>query len=120
MCIRDSKLALADDQVEEFDKLVRPAFVKKDYDNVSWNYDSMLTLYLGSKHDKKKMKALLSKEQNLVLQITVKNAEGYAHMFGDNGGMVVQAAAFDPVGGFFDGLAEVVGDFADMLERAFK
>jgi len=113
------KLALADEQVGEFDKLVRPAFLKKDY-NVNWNYDSMLTLYLGSKHDKKKMKELLSKEQQTLLEITTKNSEGYGHLFGDNDGIIVQAGEFNVMGGVLEGLFSFVEGFADALGRAFK
>ena len=110
------ELALADDQVEEFDKLVRPAFVKKDY-KTAWNYDSMLTLYLGAKHDKKKMKKLLSEEQYLVLHFTTKPAEGYGHLFGDNVVVRRQAVAADPVSAFFEGMLDSVADIAEGLEN---
>jgi hypothetical protein len=113
-----SKLALSDKQLDEFDTLVRPNFLKSDIE-VNWNYDAMATLYLGSKYDKKKMKSLLSNEQNLVLEITVKPAEGYAGFFGDNANVVVgQAVAVQQnvVFEIFDDLFRAVGDIADAVE----
>ena len=115
------KLALSDSQLEEFDKLVRPSFLKKDIET-NWQYDSMATMYLGSKHDKKKMKKLLSEDQNLALKLAVKPAEGYAGFFGDNGGNVGMAVAveenmaFTILGAMFEGLA----DFADSVENAMN
>ena len=109
------KLVLADDQIKKFDELVRPAFMKKDI-NVTWQYEFMATLYLGSLHDKKEMKKLLSKEQHTALQITLKPAEGYAGFFGDNNNMVVGqvVAANDPVEWI---LGEAIGNFLDNLEN---
>jgi hypothetical protein len=116
------RLALGEDQIEEFDKLVRPAFLKKDIE-VSWNYEAMATLYLGSKYDKKKMKELLSEEQYLVLTLAVKPAEGYAGMFGDNNNVVVGrqvVVANGPLLGFLDGMLDAVDDLAELLVNPFE
>jgi hypothetical protein len=109
------RLALTDDQVEEFDDLVRPAFLKKDVE-ISWNYEGMATLYLGSKHDKKKMKKLLSEEQHLLLTLAVKPAEGYAHMFGDNNVVVQrQVVAEAPILGFLGEMLDAFDELAELL-----
>jgi hypothetical protein len=118
------KVAISDEQLEEFDKLVRPAFLKKDYD-VTWQYEHMATLYLGSKHNKKKMQELLSKEQYLVLKIALKQAENYAGLFGDNA--VAQrnvVVAADPMfgifGGVFDALEEMANFVGESVEGALN
>lgn len=115
------RLSLSEDQLEEFDKLVRPAFLNKDID-VSWNYEAMATLYLGSKYDKKKMKELLSEEQHLLLKLAVKPAEAYAGMFGDNNVVVVgrQAAFDDPITRFLSSILDAIDDLAELLSNPLK
>ena len=110
------ELALSDSQVKEFDKLVRPAFLKKDID-VNWQYDSMATLYFGSKYNKKKMKELLSEEQYLILTLRLKPAETYSYMFGDNVAVKVDVGPqtyvvklLETVFGGLEGLANDIGD----------
>ena len=68
------ELSLSDSQLDEFDKLVRPTFLERDID-VNWQYDFIGTLYLGSKHDKKKMKKLLSEDQYSILTLVLKPAK---------------------------------------------
>ena len=110
------ELALSDSQVKEFDKLVRPAFLKKDID-VNWQYDSMATLYFGSKYNKKKMKELLSEEQYLILTLRLKPAETYSYMFGDNVAVKVDVGPqtyvvklLETVFGGLEGLANDIGN----------
>ena len=91
IAIMRSKLALSDSQLDEFDKLVRPNFLKKDIET-NWQYEHMATLYLGSKFNKTKMKKLLSEDQYLILRLTVKPSETYAAFFGDNGNFAVARA----------------------------
>ena len=117
------ELALSDSQVKEFDKLVRPAFLKKDID-VNWQYDSMATLYFGSKYNKKKMKELLSEEQYLILTLRLKPAESYSYMFGDN---VAVEVAVGPetyvvtlLETVFGGLAELADDIGDAIGGVVK
>jgi len=117
------KLALAEDQIEEFDKIVRPAFLERDIE-VSWNYEAMVTLYLGSKYDKQKMKKLLSEEQLLELRIAVKAAENYGGMFGDNNNAVVAvggvAIADAPILGFLDEMLDAVEDLAEIVQQPLE
>ena len=68
------ELSLSDSQLDEFDKLVRPTFLERDID-VNWQHDFIGTLYLGSKHDKKKMKKLLSEDQYSILTLVLKPAK---------------------------------------------
>ena len=68
------ELSLSDSQLDEFDKLVRPTFLERDI-NVNWQHDFIGTLYLGSKHDKKKMKKLLSEDQYSILTLVLKPAK---------------------------------------------
>lgn len=113
-----SELALADSQLDEFDKLIRPGFIKKDFD-VNWNYEAMLTLYLGSKHNKSKMKKLLSEEQHMVLRMMLKPAENYGGMFEQNNNAPVARAVAGPGDFFFEfleSLFNALGDFADNVE----
>lgn len=117
-----SKLALSDSQLEEFDKLVRPGFLKKDIET-NWQYDSMATMYLGSKHDKKEMKKLLSEDQNLALKLALKPAEGYAAFFGDNGNVRIgQAVAVQDnvVFALLDRFFTNLGNFADSVENVIN
>ena len=116
------RLALSDEQLDEFSKIVRPAFLEKDLE-VSWTYDAMATLYLGSKHDKKEMKALLTDEQQLVLKIALKPAEGYAGMFGDNNNVAVvrrQRNEFDAFTKIFDDLFQAIEDVASFIENTVE
>lgn len=123
-----SELALSESQLDEFDELVRPAFLKKDIE-VNANYEAMATLYLGSKYNKKKMKKLLSEEQNLILALKLKPAAGYAGMFGDNNNANVAAgvAAAEPemyVVKVFEaaltGLAGLFDEVGDAIEGALE
>ena len=117
------ELALSDSQVKEFDKLVRPAFLKKDID-VNWQYDSMATLYFGSKYNKKKMKELLSEEQYLILTLRLKPAETYSYMFGDNVAVKVdvgpQTYVVKLLETVFDGLEGLAYDIGDAIGGAVK
>ena len=108
------ELSLSDSQLDEFDELVRPAFLKKDID-VNWQYDSMATLYFGSKYNKKKMKQLLSEEQYLILKLKLKPAESYGYMFGDNE-VVNVAAAVEPEMYVVTLLEHALGGLADLAD----
>ena len=115
-------LSLTDEQIEQYDALVRPHLEKAP--DLTGYYETHVFPYYASKYDKKKMKALLDEDQLQLMKMILGPSKAYGGMFDQQAGNAIEPQAIgvgfgmlQAVGEVLDGIEQGMENFVDLMKK---